>query len=137
MYDVFNINKKTVNTIGQMEIVIGRDTVLKGNINSKGTIRIDGQFEGDIHTTGNLIIGDSATITAQVTATNATIAGTFYGNVDVAEKLELMPSARIYGDIKAGALTISEGAILKGSCEMRQSAAKQPAIEEDFAFATP
>ncbi|MBC8016178.1 MAG: polymer-forming cytoskeletal protein [Sporomusaceae bacterium] len=133
---MFGSNKKTVNNICQMETVIGRDTVIKGNISSKGTIRIDGQFEGDISTTGSIIVGESASITAQVKAINATIAGTVYGNVDVTEKLELLSSARIYGDIKVGALIISEGAILKGSCEMGQSA-EQPAIEENFAFANP
>lgn len=133
---MFGNSKKTISNMGQMEIVIGRDTVLKGNISSKGTIRIDGQFEGDISTTGTIIMGDCATITAQVIASNATIAGTFYGSVDITEKLELLPSARIYGDIKAGTLTICEGAILKGSCEMRQTA-KQPAIEDNLLFINP
>lgn len=117
---MFGKNKKPVNDIGQIETVIGRDTIFKGNISSKGTIRIDGQFEGDISTIGNVMVGDNAVITAKVTALNATIAGTVHGNVDVSEKLELLSSARMYGDIKVGVLIISEGATFKGSCEMRK-----------------
>lgn len=119
---MFGSKKKTVNNIGQMETIIGRDTMFKGNISSSGTIRIDGQFEGDISTVGNIMVGDHAIITAQVTARNATIAGTVYGNIDIAEKLELLPSAKMYGDIKVGVLTIFEGATLIGSCEMRKEA---------------
>lgn len=131
---MFGSNKKSVNNMGQMETVIGRGTIFKGNISSKGTIRIDGQFEGEISTIGNMIVGDNAIITAQVTVLNATIAGTVYGNFDVSEKLELLPSARIYGDIKVGSLIISEGATFKGSCEMRQGV-EQPTSEENFACA--
>jgi len=117
---MFGSSKKSVNSISQMETIIGRETIFKGTISSKGTIRIDGQFEGDISTSGNIMVGDTAILTAQVTASNAVIAGTVYGNVDVSEKLDLLPSAKMYGDIKVGVLAISEGATFKGSCEMRK-----------------
>ena len=117
---MFGYKGKSVNTMGQMETVIGKDTTFKGNISSKGTIRIDGQFEGDINTAGDVIVGDNASITAQITANNATIAGTVHGHIDVVEKLELMPSAKLHGNIKVGVLAISEGAVFKGSCEMRK-----------------
>ena len=133
---MFGSNKRTVNYEGGIETLIGKDTMIKGNINSKGTIRIDGKFEGDINTTGNIIVGDNAIITAQVTALNATIAGTVYGNIDISEKLELLPSARMYGDIKVGVLTINAGATFKGACIMRQDL-EIPAIEEKLVCANP
>ncbi|AIF54036.1 polymer-forming cytoskeletal protein [Pelosinus sp. UFO1] len=117
---MFGSNKKTT-YVGEVETIIGKDTIMKGNISGKGTIRIDGQFEGDINTTGNIVIGENAKVTAQCKAVNATIAGTIYGNVDITEKLELLPSAQIIGDIKAGILGISEGAVFKGACEMRHT----------------
>jgi cytoskeletal protein CcmA (bactofilin family) len=133
---VFGNNKKTVNSVGEIETIIGKDTAIKGTISSKGTIRIDGQFEGDISTTGNIMVGDNAIIKAQVTALNATIAGAVYGNVDIAEKLELLPSGKMYGDIKVGVLIISAGATFKGACEMRQGM-ELPAIEENLVCANP
>ena len=128
---MFGTSKKSANYVSEIETLIGKDTMVKGNINSKGTIRIDGQFEGDISTTGNLIVGDNAMITAQVTALNATISGTVYGNVDISERLELLPSAKMYGDIKVGILTISAGATFKGACTMRQDV-EMTAIEENL-----
>lgn len=131
---MFGTSKKTVNYENQMETLIGKDTIVKGTINSKGAIRIDGQFEGDISTTGNIMVGDDAIITAQVTALNAIIAGTVYGNVDISDKLELLPSAKMYGDIKVGVLMISAGATFKGACIMRQGM-ELPAIEENLVCA--
>lgn len=128
---MFGSNKKTLNTVGEIETIIGKNTSIKGTISSKGTIRIDGQFEGDINTTGNLMVGDNAKITAQLKALNATIAGRINGNIDISEKLELLSNAQIYGDIKAGILMISEGAIFRGVCETRQGMEHSGAQEEE------
>ena len=118
---MFGSNKRNVSDGDEIQTIIGKDTVFKGNITSKCTMRVDGQFEGDINTTGNLLVGANAIIRANVTALNATIAGTIYGNVDITEKFELMSSAKIYGDIKTETLTVSPGAIFKGACEMHQA----------------
>jgi len=133
---MFGSNKKSINYVSEIETLIGKDTIIKGTINSKGTIRVDGQFEGDISTTGNIMVGDNAIITAQITALNATIGGTVYGNVDISEKLELLPNAKMYGDIKVGVLTISAGATFKGACIMRQDI-ELSAIEETLVCANP
>lgn len=117
---MFGNNKRTINHMGEVETIIGKDTIIKGNISGNGTLRVDGQVEGDINTTGNVMVGEKGTITAQCKAMNATIAGTVYGNMDITEKLELLPSGQIYGDIKVGVLIIGEGATFKGACIMRQ-----------------
>ena len=48
--------------------------------------------------------------------------GTQRPNMDVNDKLELLPSAKVVGDLKVGTLIIGEGAVFKGNCEMRQPA---------------
>lgn len=119
---MFGSSKKTPTSyVGEVETIIGKNTIVKGNISGAGTIRIDGQFEGEINTKGNILIGETSKVTAQIKAINATIAGTVYGNVDITEKLDLLPSAQIYGDLKVGVLSISEGAVFKGACEMRDN----------------
>ena len=114
--------KLSASHAGQIDTIIGKDTIIKGNISGTGTIRIDGEFEGEINTNGNLMIGEKSKVTAQIKALNATIAGTIYGNVDIIEKLDLMPSAQIFGDLKVGVLSIGEGAVFTGACQMRDSA---------------
>ncbi|MBU2700174.1 cytoskeletal protein CcmA (bactofilin family) [Sporomusaceae bacterium BoRhaA] len=101
-----------------METVIGKDTKITGNIEATGTIRIDGQVEGEIMTKGDVIIGETGVVRAKVKAHGATIAGNIYGNIEITEKFEISPTGKMYGDIKTGTLSIGEGAIFKGTCEM-------------------
>ncbi|SDF43742.1 bactofilin family protein [Sporolituus thermophilus] len=112
-------NKKAA--IEQVETIVGKETCVKGTITTKGAVRIDGQFEGEIQSLGDLLVGETGAVRAQIKARSGTIAGTINGNLDIAEKLELLPTARVYGDIKVGTLIISEGAVFKGGCEMRRA----------------
>ncbi len=105
----------------QVETLIGHTTTLKGSLTSSGALRIDGKFEGDIATTADLIVGEAGQVKATISAKNAMIAGAVIGNMDVNDKLELLPSAKVTGDLKVGTLIIGEGAVFKGNCEMRQS----------------
>jgi cytoskeletal protein CcmA (bactofilin family) len=114
-------NKKasTTDIIDQVETVIGKDTQFKGTINAKGSVRIDGQFEGEVITTADVVVGDTGRITAQVKGRNALVAGVITGNCEISDKLELLSSGKIFGDIKVGTLIIGEGAVFKGGCIMQ------------------
>lgn len=112
-------SKKASNTIGdQVATIIGSETSFTGNIASQGTIRIDGRHSGEIMTTGDLVIGENGTVESLIKARNALIAGMVKGNIEVSDKLELLPTAKVYGDIKIGTLIIGEGAIFRGTCSM-------------------
>lgn len=114
-------NKK-VSSVGiadQVETVIGKDTQFKGTINAKGSVRIDGQFEGEVITVADIVVGDTGRITAQIKGRNALVAGIITGNCEISEKLELLPSGKILGDIRVGTLIIGEGAVFKGGCIMK------------------
>ena len=116
-------SKKTSDITDQVETLIGQSTSVKGSLTSNGALRIDGQFEGDITTTADIIVGESGRITATIGARNAVVAGSVNGNMDIGDKLELLPTAKVVGDLKVGSLIIGEGAVFKGNCEMRQSPA--------------
>jgi cytoskeletal protein CcmA (bactofilin family) len=101
-----------------VDTVIGKETEVKGSISSTGVIRIDGKVEGEIAHKGDVIVGETGRIAANITARNLAVAGSVSGNIDASGKLELLPSARVVGDIKTGSLLISEGALFKGRSEM-------------------
>ena len=113
-------SKKNTEISSQVESIIGMNTSIKGSLTSSGALRIDGQFEGDVVLTADLIVGESGRVTAQITAKNALSAGNVTGNMDITEKLEMLPTAKVVGDLKVGTLIIGEGAVYKGKCEMRQ-----------------
>jgi len=99
-------------------MIVGKDTVFKGDVNLKELIRVDGVFEGNIKTTNTLIVGETGNIKGSVKAQDATVAGTFNGDLTIGGKLELLDTARIFGEIKAGSLVTNEGAIFQGTCSM-------------------
>ncbi len=100
------------------ETVVGHSVKLEGDFCSDENVRIDGSVSGTVKTNKNLIIGEQASVEADVFADNATIAGRVNGNIDVKTKLELLETARVAGDIKASVLSITAGAIFSGQCSM-------------------
>ncbi len=113
---------KAPSTPGGVETVLGKTTVLKGELSSDGSIRIDGVFEGCVKSQGDIFIGPGGKIRADLVARNVTISGSVTGNVSVEEKLELLVGATLIGDIKVKKLVIEEGAEFKGASEARKEA---------------
>ena len=104
------------------ETVIGINTSLKGEIHSVANVRIDGQFDGSISLEGNLMIGEAATIHADITAHNITISGKVFGDVS-GNKVQITRTGRVRGDISASGLSTEDGAFMEGKITM----AKHPA----------
>ena len=126
-------NKRTSIISGspeQLETIIGKETQIKGTVAAGGTVRIDGKLEGEVNAKGDVIVGETGEVRAQLKARNATVAGVVYGDMDVVDKLELAATARLYGDIKTGTLIIGEGAVFKGACEMRHGKDAEISLKE-------
>ena len=114
-----NKNVQEVPGSKKIDTIIGKDTVVKGRIDSEGAIRIDGRFEGEIYTTSDLVVGEAGNITAtRIEAKNICIAGEVHGNVVASGKLELVPSGKLYGDVQMSILVVEDGAVFQGQCEM-------------------
>ena len=114
-------NKNNVEVPGSKKIdtIIGKDTVVKGRVDSEGAIRIDGRFEGEIYTSSDLVVGESGNIAAtRIEAKNISIAGEVHGNVVARGKLELIPTGKLYGDVQMAILVVEDGAVFQGQCEM-------------------
>lgn len=103
---------------GNLNTIIGKGTRLIGEIYTNGSIRIDGEVEGKIESTGFLTVGPAAKIKADIKSKEAVIAGMVNGNVTVGNSLILEKSAQINGDIVAKILDIETGARLNGKCQM-------------------
>lgn len=106
------------------ETVLGANSVIEGKLSSKGNVRLDGQFSGTLEINGNVLVGETARIHADIDARNISIAGAVRGNVS-GNKVQLLRTGRIWGDIKARALTTEEGAFIDGKITMTGHAAMQ------------
>jgi len=109
------------------ETVIAASVKLEGDFQSQGNVLIEGVVEGSLKTERDLRVGERARIAADVHACNATVAGEVRGNLVVAERLELEPTARIHGDVRTKVLVVASGATINGKLSM---GAEQAAEEQ-------
>jgi len=100
---------------------IDQGSEFEGKLTFKDTVRIDGQFRGEIASQNTLIVGETGEIMATVRSREVVISGTVTGNVFASERLVLHKSARVEGDVEAGTLAIEEGAVLNGKVTMAGS----------------
>jgi cytoskeletal protein CcmA (bactofilin family) len=110
------------------DTVLGTNSAMEGTLKSGGNVRLDGEFTGTLEITGNILVGETARINADIDARNISIAGAVRGNI-TGNKVQLLRTGRIWGDIKANALTTEEGAFIDGKITMQGHAANQPEKE--------
>ena len=101
----------------KIETIIGANCRMNGVLQSDGGIRIEGMFEGQIQTAGNLIVAESARVVADVQAYNVVVSGQVKGNV-TANRIEITESGKLFGDLNVNTLLLSEGAYLRGQTNM-------------------
>jgi cytoskeletal protein CcmA (bactofilin family) len=99
------------------ETVLGANSSLEGVLRSSANVRLDGSFSGTLEINGNVLVGETAKINADINARNISIAGAVRGNVS-GKKVQLLRTGRIWGDIRATALTTEEGAFIDGKITM-------------------
>jgi len=101
-----------------IETVIGPTAHFKGSISSDSGLRIDGIFEGDLHIAGNLIIGESGKVIADVSAQNVSVSGAVKGTIEASGRLEILSTGRVWGDITVASFLIDEGGFFRGQSIM-------------------
>ena len=96
------------------------DAAMQGSLTFKDPVnlRINGKFEGNLDTRGNLTIGSTALINADIIGDNIIVGGRVKGKITAKERLTLLPQAIVEGHIYPARLNVAEGAILEGQCSM-------------------
>lgn len=104
----------------EIEKVLDVDASMQGTLVFKDSVnlKINGRFEGVLNTKGNLMIGEQATVNADITGESIIIAGKVSGNVTALTSLKLIAPARVSGDIRTPLLSIAEGATFDGNSKM-------------------
>jgi cytoskeletal protein CcmA (bactofilin family) len=100
---------------------LGKGVEFKGVISYNGTVRIDGQLDGEIHTEGILLVGEDAVITAKVSAGMIVSKGKITGDIMAKEKVRLLSPAILNGSVKAPMLSMEEGVLFNGNIEMARA----------------
>ncbi len=98
---------------------IEKHTKIKGDIVSEADFRIDGKLNGNLKTSGKVVIGKDGYIHGKVECLNADIEGNFNGELLVSELLTLKSSALIEGTVSVAKLAVEPGATFNASCSMK------------------
>lgn len=98
--------------------VIGSNVALSGILKDAGDIAIHGKIEGEVSSDRSIVIGETAEIKGPVSGQVVTIAGIVRGSVDAGQKLEILPTGKIFGSISTRELIIRAGAIFIGKSTM-------------------
>jgi len=111
---------------------VGAGTVVSGDAEFKGMLRIDGRFTGRVRSEkGALIVSAGGVVEANVEVASAKINGTLNGDIIATGRIEFGRSARVRGNIQTPALVIEDGAIFEGTCRMQpQPEATKPSKTE-------
>ena len=114
------------------QTVIARGVKVEGDFVSEGSVIIEGDVAGSVHTAGNLSVGKDAHIDADVSAAEAVIAGEVSGNIRIEGSLELTETSKIHGDIEAHILSVAAGSRLNGRVVMNgEKKGKKADVKKD------
>jgi cytoskeletal protein CcmA (bactofilin family) len=106
--------------------IIGEKSFFEGRFMVRGSLRIDGKFEGDEIDVEQLFVGSKGRVKTNVNVVNMVVEGLVIGNIKASTRVMLLPTARVLGDIRTPELIIQNGVILEGRCiisnDLNQSA---------------
>lgn len=117
--------------------ILGKGSAFDGKLTFEGTVQIDGDFSGEIRTEGTLIVGETASVTAQIHASIIRVAGRVEGELKATTRIELTPTASVKGTLHAPSLEIERGALFDGTCQMQQTSGDAPLAAEATADDSP
>ena len=102
-----------------LSTIIAKDSVFTGDMEVKGTLRVDGRIKGRIICDETVSIGATGDVEAEIDAKMVIVAGTVVGNIRTSEKIEMQAKAKVLGDVSTKNIVIEQGAIFHGSCQMK------------------
>ncbi len=97
---------------------LGKGVDFKGKAQFEGTVRVDGNFEGEITIDDTLIIGENAIIKGTITGGTIVSSGRIEGVITADKKIQLLKPAVLIGDVHTPTFAMEEGVYFQGECDM-------------------
>lgn len=118
--------------------LLAKGVELKGEIKVEGTVRIDGRMDGDVQTKGQVIVGEDGVVKGTITAGVLISSGRIKATVTAIERVELLKTAVLMGEIHAPVISMEPGARFQGVTDMGvtawpEEAPRLPGNVRDFA----
>ncbi len=107
-----------VTEAGNIYTTLGRRTNFIGTIEFEKPLRINGHFQGEIKSNSLLFIGETAVVKANIKSGIVILGGHVIGNIEASEKIEMLSTAKLNGNVRTPKLEIADGVVFDGNCEM-------------------
>jgi len=112
--------------------VIGLGSSFRGTMMVSGTLRIDGEVEGDILNCERLEIGEHGIMRADIEVKEAVIEGRVHGNVRALGTIEMRSGARVEGDVSGFGVVMEPGAYFTGRVTMLEAGAEAITVGQTY-----
>ena len=104
---------------------LDRGSKITGKVTFEGPARIDGEVDGEINAKDNLMISETAVVTAQIRAASVSVAGKVSGDIVATQRIEIRANAKMSGNLTAPILVVQEGALFEGHCSMQPEGVRE------------
>jgi len=104
--------------------VINQGCVFEGRLTFVGVLIVNGKFQGELISSGTVIVGETGVMQADLRVGTVILAGQISGHITASERVELRQTARILGNIATPVLVLEEGVIFDGHCKMKGNGLK-------------
>lgn len=126
MFGTNEKTEKTTNSRGdQLNGLLDKGCSFEGKLTFDGTVQINGDFAGEIYSDGTLVIGNDASVNAKIYVDKLITYGKVEGEIEAKSKIEMHLPAKVVARVKTKSLSIEDGVIFEGQCQMDQIAVER------------
>ena len=108
----------------EVRAFLGKGAEFNGKLMFNGSVRIDGDFKGEIYGSGTLVIGEGADLEADIRVDSVMISGEVRGQIEVKKQIRIYSTGKLLGDLNTPLLSVEEGAFFEGNCHMTRNEAE-------------
>ncbi|MCL6601630.1 MAG: polymer-forming cytoskeletal protein [Paenibacillus sp.] len=119
--------RKQLSPFKPTDTLIGHGGSLEGKFHCDTNLRIEGAFNGEIHCSGTVTVGEQGIVQASIVAEEIIIAGKVFGNITADRQISMLGTGQLHGDAATGSLLIMEGGLLNGNVAMTEQPAPSKA----------
>ncbi len=111
--------------------IIGEGAVFKGDVSLKGLFRIDGDFRGSIKNADKVLVGRNGRAQCSINAGTVVVGGVVKGDIHSNEKVVVLSTGMVIGNIFTPRLMVEDGVVLNGRCKVISFKDSSRSVEEE------
>lgn len=131
------MDKKKQYNENKVATIVGPGTAVSGEINSEGTVRIEGEVSGRVKCDDTIVVHETGRVKADLIAGQVIVSGEVEGNIFAYDRLEVTDHAKVVGDITSPRISLAEGVLFEGKCTMKPPGESKPPITKDNVVQAP